>query len=304
MPIHSPFLKYFREVARCGSVRLAARRLYVSSSAVNRQILKIEAELGVQLFDRKPHGMTLTEAGRCLAQHVERTLDDEARCLQALKALHRSEPESLTLCGQESVIADLLPPVLMAWHARFPQVSTVFKAAGGDALRAMLQDGQADVVIGFDVEANEFVEIIATQELPVGAIVAPRHPLAQRGAVSLSDCVDFPMILPDESWPLRALLDRELAKLEQPPRVVTTSNSVEFLRRMIDEQLGVGFQTVVGIENSLRRQELVHVPLSAETPLLQQLSLCISAETAPRDAMAAFIDLFRERLQPYAEEWC
>ena len=46
MPIHAAFLNYFVEVYRCGSIREASRKLSISSSAVNRQILKIEDELG------------------------------------------------------------------------------------------------------------------------------------------------------------------------------------------------------------------------------------------------------------------
>ena len=55
--MHASVLKYFVEVARCGSVRKASENLYVAASAVNRQILKLEDELGGELFDRMPNGM-------------------------------------------------------------------------------------------------------------------------------------------------------------------------------------------------------------------------------------------------------
>ena len=115
--------------------------------------------------------------------------------------------------------------------------------------------------------------------------------------------MDYPLILPEESWPLRALLDRELAKLVQPPRVMTTSNSVEFLRRMIDEQLGVGFQTVVGIERSLRRGDLVHVPITDPRPLRQSIGLCVAKQSPNSEALSAFMDLFREHLEQYCQDW-
>ena len=52
MPVFSPFIRYFDEVARQGSIRRAADRLNVAPSAVNRQILKLEDELGAPLFER------------------------------------------------------------------------------------------------------------------------------------------------------------------------------------------------------------------------------------------------------------
>ena len=61
--IHAPAILYFDKVRRCGSFREAARSLNVASSAVNRQILKLEEELGTPLFERLPSGLRLTAAG-------------------------------------------------------------------------------------------------------------------------------------------------------------------------------------------------------------------------------------------------
>ena len=54
MPLMTTALRYFDEVARQGSIRRAADQLHVAASAVNRQILKLEDELGVPLFERLP----------------------------------------------------------------------------------------------------------------------------------------------------------------------------------------------------------------------------------------------------------
>ena len=61
--MHAPVLRYFSEVAERGSIRQAAKTLNIASSAVNRQILKLEENLGVQLFERVPGGVQLTHAG-------------------------------------------------------------------------------------------------------------------------------------------------------------------------------------------------------------------------------------------------
>ena len=54
--MHASILKYFIEVASCGSVRKASERLYVAASAVNRQIHKLEDELGVELGIHRGEG--------------------------------------------------------------------------------------------------------------------------------------------------------------------------------------------------------------------------------------------------------
>lgn len=62
-PLLSIPMRHFLEVARSGSVSQAAARLFVASSAVSRQIAKLEDSLGTPLFERHARGMALTAAG-------------------------------------------------------------------------------------------------------------------------------------------------------------------------------------------------------------------------------------------------
>jgi len=302
MPVHAAFLKYFSEVVASGSVRTAARRLHVSSSAVNRQILKIEGELGTHLFERRPGGMQLTAVGHVLARHIERTLADAERCHAEIAALGRPRARPLTIAGQESAITEFLPPVLVELHAALPGIGSAFLATGGDALNGLLRDGTADVAIAFDQQGESELIDTVVRELPVGAIVAPGHPLAGRHVVSVSDCKAYPLILPDRSWPLRALLDEMLAGHGAEATVVTTSNSVEFLRSMINQQLGVGFQTPMGLERRLASGELILIPLRKEEAVRQRLCIRVRADehAAPLERL---LTLLQDRLQTYADQW-
>src|ERR1700751_3311474 len=85
--IHAAALLYFDAVRRAGSIREAARRLNVASSAVNRQILKLEAEIGAPLFDRFPDGIKLTWAGEAIARHVLVVLQDLDRARSDIEGL-------------------------------------------------------------------------------------------------------------------------------------------------------------------------------------------------------------------------
>lgn len=303
MSFHAPFLRYFREVTHCGSVRLAARQLHISSSAVNRQILKVEDELGMPLFERSAAGMQLTPAGHLVSEHINRTLADEQRCLDGLAQMKQPGLTQLNITGQESVIAEFLPPVLVQLHARCPTTGSSFQAAGGPDLNRLLQEQGADFAIMFDPQPVPGVERLLTRQLPVGAVVSPDHPLAQREQVDIRECLDYPMILPDRSWPLRTLLDERLQRLSSPPSVLTSSNSVEFLRTMIDQRLGIGFQTAMGIERQLINGDLMLIPLNCPEPLHQQLSLCCASSKQPGEAYRLLHELLQQRLNHYADQW-
>ncbi|MDE1995932.1 MAG: LysR family transcriptional regulator, partial [Rhizobiaceae bacterium] len=71
--MHASILKYFAEVARSGSIRKASDELHVATSAVSRQIKKLEDELGTPLFERFSDGLRLTAAGEIVLKHSKDT---------------------------------------------------------------------------------------------------------------------------------------------------------------------------------------------------------------------------------------
>src|SRR6516162_3551884 len=98
--LHSRLLRYLDEVARLGSIRRAASRLNVASSAISRQILALETEIGAPIFERMPRRLRLTATGEILIAHVRETLKSSLRAtaqIEALKGLTRGEATIATM---------------------------------------------------------------------------------------------------------------------------------------------------------------------------------------------------------------
>ncbi len=121
LPFEPQLLPAFLAVADKGGVSQAARGLYLSQPAVTAQVRRLEAQLGVALFYRRPRGMALTEAGRRLRETAERlqaSLADAARSLCA-----SPEPEGLLVVWASTTIASyVLPPLLAGFAAEHPRV--------------------------------------------------------------------------------------------------------------------------------------------------------------------------------------
>ena len=76
--INTSALRYFYEVARYGSFRLAAEKIHIAASAISRQIQLLEDELGFKLFARGRSGLTLTPAGEALLYRVKKAMNELA----------------------------------------------------------------------------------------------------------------------------------------------------------------------------------------------------------------------------------
>lgn len=302
MPIHSSYIRYFDMVRRYGSIRKASEHLHVASSAVSRQILKLEDELGVSLFKRSPSGVDLTAEGEVFSEFVVRTLADMNQTLSALEKLKSNDTNKISIAAQESVVAEFLPHVLLEFNDQYPDVVTSFTTVSGKKLINLLSTGEADIAIIFDPEVNQDIEQIMTQQLRVRAVVSADHPLASLSSVTLEQCNAYPLILPDHSWPLRDQLDQLLAVAECKTNVVTSSNSVAFIRRMLASELCVGFQTVVGIERQVNDSAFFTIPLTAGGQQITQLfTLCMRKDVKTTQPLSALIDLLKIRFQLYSQ---
>lgn len=262
MRLHAPALLYFNAVRRAGSIREAARRLNVASSAVNRQILKLEDEIGAALFERVAGGVRLTTAGEALARHVIVVLQDFERARGEIEGLKGARIGHVAIATIEGLTGSFLPAALGILHARAPRITVSAATEGSDRIAGMLIEGHADIGIGFDIQRQPELRQVAVARFPLGVVVAAAHPLAARTTVTLNDCVGHRLILPDTQLSIHRALRTLIFDLQAHDRAFVTSSSIQLMNRLALAGLGLSFQTRLGIEAEIARGELVHIPLS------------------------------------------
>jgi DNA-binding transcriptional LysR family regulator len=287
--MHAPVLRYFDSVVRLGSIRKAAEHLHVASSAINRQLLRLEDALGARLFERLPRGVRLTPAGEVLLRHIRNTLRDYEMVRSDIEDLKGLRKGNIIIASTEGVAAEFLPAVLADFHKRQPGISFTVNVLDGEQLITVLQLNEADIGFMFNPPQKIGVDWGASLSLRIGAIMKPDHPLARRRAVSLADCKPYPVILPDMTFPNRAWLDAALAASGVHLQMAVCSNSFQLMRGAVREGLGIAFQTSIGIEAELRAGDLVYVPLRDRAVVPSILVALVRAKKALHAAAAVFL---------------
>src|SRR5260370_29043433 len=107
--LHSRLLTYVDEVARTGSIRKAATHLNVAASAISRQILALETQLGTPLFQRLPKKLILTAAGEVLIGHIRQTLKELTRAHAKIEELKGHRRAEITVALMSGVASTLVP---------------------------------------------------------------------------------------------------------------------------------------------------------------------------------------------------
>ena len=106
---HLTHLKYIDVVAREGSIRKAAEKLNITSTALNRRILSLEEEVGTSLFERLPSGVRLNTAGELFIQHIRYQMTDLSRVLSQIADLSGIRRGHVKLGAGQELVASFLP---------------------------------------------------------------------------------------------------------------------------------------------------------------------------------------------------
>jgi DNA-binding transcriptional LysR family regulator len=172
MHIHARSLKYFDMIRQCGSIREASRRLHVASSAISRQLLSLEQEVGAELFERLPNGLKLTAAGEVFASHVITVLQDEQRVLRELDGLRGIRRGELSVLTVEGLNSDFVPALLERMLKRYPMVRVSMRTVGSTEIAKGISDGEADIGMGFSLARSKDLRQVAVGSFCVGAAIS------------------------------------------------------------------------------------------------------------------------------------
>lgn len=193
-----PQFKYFRTVAEQLSFTRAAEKLFMTQPALSRSIAALEAELGMQLFERDNRNVRLTPAGEYLYAGLPRLEEAARELFEAARQANRGLNGEVSIGLLNGQMTDPATRTCLDRFARMlPNVEVKMQMMDDDELVEGLRSGQLDVAIGIDFVFRD-KEGISCREMyssPVYMVVPKSHRLAHAATASLSDFAADTVIL-------------------------------------------------------------------------------------------------------------
>ncbi len=199
-------LRYFLAVAQAGSIAEASAELHVAASAISRQIARLEHQIGAPLFDRRPRGMVLSDAGARLAVVVRRNAADVEQVIGEIRS-GGADRSRIRLASAEGFAWDLLPEAIASFHRKHPDVGFGLHVTSSAAATEAVRDAAVDLAVTFSLTPARDVRVEYSQREYVHAVVNATHPVAGRPTVSLADLRPYALAIVDDSTTVRQLFD-------------------------------------------------------------------------------------------------
>jgi len=292
MPFNLRLLRVFLAVARQGTITRAAADLGLTQPAVSRAIRDLEHQTRATLLERTPSGVRLTEAGHALLAHA-RVIFAEARAAEEdLDALAGLAQGTLRVGGSPTIVTYVLPPLLAAFHARYPGVELRVTSAPSRVVARMLAERDVDVALVETPIEHPRLRAVTWAEDEMVLVAAPEHPLAARPRPAPASLAHELLVIREPGSGTFDTIMRALRAHGVAPQRRLEVDTAEAIVQLVAAGVGVAIISRCAAANALALGRLVvlDVPgLTVRRPLVR-LSLAAGGESAAARAFGTVLD--------------
>ena len=232
-------LEIIRAIADTGSFTAAGEKLHVSQSAISRQILLLEEELGEPVFHRIGRRIRITPAGESLLQLSHRVFRDLQETVSTISDKRESLSGTMRLVGGMTVCLYYFPALLAEVRRVHPQREMKVTVGSAERSLAMLRSGAGDLgMITLPVEATDLVSVPVLEE-ELLLVTYPAHPLAKKKSIAPGDLDKQHFVLFETGSITRRLVEAFFTREGIEPEIIMETENVEIIKAMVRSGLGI-----------------------------------------------------------------
>ncbi len=253
-------LKYFLMVAREENITKAANLLHITQPTLSRQMMQLEEELGVKLFERGKYRVTLTEDGMLLRRRAQEIVDLSEKTVQELS--HNEDMlagEIVIGCGETLNMA-VVAEQIASFQKEYPLVRFQIHSSTADDIKERLEKGLLDIGLlcePVDISKYEFLRMPYKEKW--GAVVCKDSPLAQKEEIKPEDLLAVPLIMPQRSE-VQNELSNWFGENYENLNVAATFNLINNATIMVANKVGVA----IGFDLGGSYDDVSFIPLAGK----------------------------------------
>lgn len=293
---HVLSLKYVDAVARTRSFRAAAEQISITPSALNRRIIAIEEELGVEIFERTSKGVQLNSAGELFIQHIRSQLADLERVKSRIADLRGMRLGHVRIATTPEFARNFLPTEIQKYRDQFKGVTFEIDVSNNSDVERSVLDQMHDLAIMLEPPNTGELQQVLEIGQQIYCFMRRDHKLAKRKSLGIMECLEYDLLLPAPGNGTRAILERATSakRLQITPAV--QSNNLTLLEHSAIRGDGIGFTIPIDMNYVPDNAALSYVPVDTKDVPMAKVVVCqLRFRTLPV-ASAKFVEDIRKAL--------
>lgn len=270
--MNSRQLQYAVKLAEIRNYSQVAEILNISQPALSKQILSLEKELGVRIFDRNATPLRLTPAGEDFVQRAKDLLYAQEQLTRSMERYRSGESGSLVIGMSPFRCLYMIPNVIKKIRERFPGVRVQLQEVGSDLLRKGAAEGKYDfAVVNLPVDESLLeVRSIAQEQLVLAVPELLSRDLPTReGPVSIGDCAQLPFVTVGKTQELRKLFEQLCTKANFCPNIVAEVTGLATAWAMVQAGVGAALLPLQLVRETESCDGVLILPLQEKTLVRQ-----------------------------------
>ncbi|MFJ8795944.1 LysR family transcriptional regulator [Streptomyces sp. NPDC102462] len=254
-------LQWFAALAEHEHVTLVSERMNISQPTLSRAIRRLEARVGVPLFDRHQNRLRLNKYGEVFRAHALRAIAEIDTAEQRIAALIDPDAGTVALGFLHSYGTWLVPELLAGYRSHAPRTAFELRGDAADSVVDGVRRGRLDLGLTSPRPVGDDLEWVPLREEPLCLLVPAGHRLARRRSVKLAELAEEAFVALQPVFGLRQITDRLCAAAGFTPHVALESTELSTLRSLVSAGLGVAVVPSTGSPGG-RQGQAVDVLLS------------------------------------------
>ncbi|MGC4020201.1 MAG: LysR family transcriptional regulator [Muricomes sp.] len=250
-------LKYFLMAAREENITKAAELLHVTQPTLSRQLMQLEEELGVKLFQRSNHRIVLTEDGIILKQRAQEILLLADKTKRDFLCKGEELSGEINIGSGEFQTTKFLSELIASFRARHPFVRYEIYSGNAGNISDYIERGLLDLGLmmePIDIRKYDFIQM--PQKEKWGVLVRADSKLADKESVHPEDLLDTPLITATSDF-VQSRIQKWFGEYSHQTEIVATGNLLYNQAMMAESNIGI----VICIELSCSYENLRFIPL-------------------------------------------
>lgn len=253
--------EYFAAVCREHSINRAARQLYITPQGLSKSIKSLEQELGTQLLNRSSSGITLTESGRYLQDHLDDFLEQYYSIRRGIRSIREQQNHEINLLSAYGILRLVTPECLADFQKRHPEIRLHYREYPDKQVERLFAAKEGNVAFTIAPVSLGDCAVRKLESFEIKLLVNRRHPLSRNASVTIRDLEGEPLYIESSEFQIYHLITDRCRAAGFEPNVAFETSGFSLCHKMVRQNRGISV-TVDFIFEDMQNPDLVTIPFS------------------------------------------